>query len=609
MEFSLILKFNKESNEIQIIIPKDDKELICESIKLDRSLSKISVNGPWSNVLKSKITKGYSQLGKSEAVAKTLIKEGLFDAVTHLQAQHMEDIEKAIGNKEDEEKQRLKKQREGILSESQEFKQYLTEHNATLMDFLDHATRWLLSGESKNIQTVFFAHFSTLTGLRPVWTIFLGGPGEGKTAIEQAGADLVPKRFKFGGRATYAATMNQADELGNDFLDRCVISLGDLGGKNSYIKWEETLDVYKELSSEGEYDYKRMNDSIDPETKKRAVLRIKIIGYPSVSFASTHSDGLTGQYLSRGITLTPMGSDEDVLKYRRHTRPGTMALDFYEQITGDTMDLFHSYVEDLLLELETHDVINPYYFCLQDWFKKANNNKRASEMFPYLVDAVTLFNYENRHSVTSPNGKVYYISTKEDNETIANLFDITPGLTAEVVAFYNRLVKVVGKYNYDEFEDYQNEAKTIKQCKTIFTVATLKNQRLRKSSSDEKKQFADFCSLLHDTGYLDSLTKNSKGHHVYCLNKAKEIGSAEIDFRSELIREYLNEEMFNQKWGMGLSEAEIMKCMSNEKPQNSITNTFVSPPWDTFGTPSQLDSTNNLGSIENQATSTSDTAK
>ena len=583
MEMGLILRVSQETpNEIQIITPQEGQEVICERIKLDRSITKIGVNGPWASVFKSKITKGYIQLGKSEALAATIIREGLFDAITELQDQHLQNIDAAKDRLLHEEKASQKERNIKIQEEAQEFREYLTEHNATLMDFLDFMGQWLLSGESRNIQAGFFADFSTISGLRPVWVMILGGPGEGKSAIERAIYDLIPINYKYSGRGTYAATMNQAQDLGADFLDKKCISLGDLGGRNSYIKWEETLDVYKELSSEGEYDYKRMDDSIDPETKKRRVIIIKIKGHPSVKFASTHSDGLTGQYLSRGITLSPEGSDDNVLSYRRHTRPGTFALEFRENLLNNIMPLFHSYIENILLN-GTFEVINPYYFCLQEWFKKANNNKRASDMFPKLVDAVTLFNCESRHSITSHNGKTYYMATEDDNKTIADLFDITPGLTAEVVTFFNRLVRIIGQYNPDEFEQYMKGDLTIQKCKTIFTISTLKNERLKKDSSEVKEQFSTFCQTLHDAGHLCVLTKNRLGYNVYRLSSAVEIGGEAIKFTEELIKAYRDEEILNQNWGMGLTEGEVMNCMNNEKSQKSITHSFVKPPWDTLG--------------------------
>ena len=611
MKDKLKLKISKDNpNEVKILIPEGDKEICYERLRLLEPIHKISVNGPWSTNLKAKIKKSYMKMEISEDMAKIIIKEGFFDAMMELQDQHMRNIETARENDAHREKLSEQDQQIRIQEESQEFKQFLNEHHATIMDFLEFVSFWLLSGESKNIQTVFFAHFSTLTGLRPIWTIFLGGPGEGKTAIEQAGFSLIPRRFRFGGRATYASTMNDSIDLGPDFLNKCVISLGDLGGKNSYVKWEETLDVYKELSSEGEYDYKRMEESINPETKKREVLRIKVIGYPSVSFASTHSDGLTGQYTSRGITITPQGSDEDVLFYRRYTRPATFAKEFRDELTGPIMDLFHSYIEDLLMKLETFEVINPYYLCLQDWFEEAANNKRSSEMFPLLVDAVTLFNYESRQSITSPNGKTYYIATKEDNQTIAKLFDITPGLTSEIVAFYNKLVKIVGVYNYDEFQDLDAGKTTIKECKTIFTVATLKNQRLKRSSQDEKDQFADFCHLLLDAGKLVSLTKNRKGYNIYALeHPVKPLGSAEIDFDTNRIKEYLDDDMVSSGWGMKLPRDQIRGSMKSEIPQSNEGKFLELPPWNEDGHLSPRDFSKISQKSNDQATSELDNSK
>ena len=581
MEHKLILRISKSNpNEIKVIIPRDGKEICCERLVLEKPINKVSPNSPWSTNLKAKIKRSYIKLGKSETIANVIIKEEYYDAIMELQRQNQIKIDSAKQEEASNEKVLEKEHRDKIRQEAREFKQYLKEHNATIMDFLEFISWWLLSGESKNIQTVFFAHFSTLTGLRPVWTMFLGGPGEGKSAIEQAGFSLIPKSLKYNGRKSWAAILNLVRDRGSDFLDKKVIGLGDLGGKNSYMKWEEILDVYKELSSEGIYDYSKMEDSVDRETRQKEIIDIILNGHPSVSFSSVHSDGLTGQYLSRGVTITPIGSDDDVLYYRRYTRPATFAKDFRDELTGHIMDLFHSYIENLLLNLETVEVINPYYLCLQDWFKTAANNKRSSEMFPLLVDSVTLFNYESRQSIKSPNGKTYYIATKEDNERIANLFDITPGLTSEVVAFYNKLVKIIGEYNYEEFEEYERDVKDIKQCKTIFTIGTLKNRRLKRASSDEKDQFADFCHILHDNGKLVSIKKNSKGHHIYCLESPVEpLGTASIDFTPSKIKEYLDEDMVSSEWGMKLPKDKIRGSMKKEIPQNIDTNTFVEPPW------------------------------
>ena len=603
MEYKLKLKIiDSTPDEIKITIPKDGKEFCCETLKLEKPINDITPNSPWSGNLKAKIKRAYiKQLGKSEKIANVIIQEEFYDALMELKDQQNDKIRNAKENETVLEEKLKQEELDKIREDAREFKQFLKEHNATVMDFLEFVSYWLLSGESKNIQTVFFAHFSTLTGLRPIWTIFLGGPGEGKTALEQAGFKLIPRRLKYSGRKTYAVTLNMARDKNPNFLDKRVIGLGDLGGKNSYLKWEETLDVYKELSTDGEYDYSKMEDSIDKETRKKEIIDLKITGHPSVSFASTHSDGLTGQYVSRGVTITPIGSDESVLFYRRFTRPATRAKEYHDKITGPIMDMFHGYIEDLLLKLETFEVINPYYLCLEDWFKDAGNNKRASEMFPLLVDAVTLFNYESRQSIKSPNGKTYYIATKQDNEKIASLFDITPGLTSEVVAFYNKLVDIVGAYDPNEFKDLENSesAITIKQCSTIFTIATLKNQRFRKASQDDKDQFSEFCQLLHDIGKLNVLKKNRKGYNIYHMEYPIEhLGTAEINFDEKRIKEYLDSDMVSSKWGMKLPRDQIERCTEKEIPHNSIEQNFVMPPWgqdehlsvDTFSEISQKNS-------------------
>lgn len=513
-------------------------------------------------------------------MARVILKEGYFDALMELRQQYHQKVESAQEMEESLIKKAQLKREARIQRESREFMEYLKGHNATVMDFLEFISTWLLSGESKNIMTVFFAHFSTITGLRPIWTIFLGGPGEGKSAIEQAAFSLIPDRCKYSGRSSYAATLNQARDLGNDFLDQKIISLGDLGGKNSYIKWEETLDVYKELTTEGFYDYKKMQDTPDPETRQKEVVTIRVEGYPSVSFASTHSDGLTGQYLSRGITISPVGSDDDILRYRRFVRPATRAKAFRDELTGHVMKLFHSYIETLLKDIETVEVINPYYLCLEDWFRGSNNIKRVSEMFPLLVDAVTLFNYQRRHLITTVDGDKYYLATKEDNEVIAKLFDITPGLTAQVVTFYNKLVDRVGKYNYDEYEDYLRGDKNINECKSIFTVSTLRHNRFRRASEDEKEQYSKFCQLLVDAGKLDKLMKNHKGHNVYCLTDAEKMGTSNMNCDISKVKEYLEEDISGNGWGMGLDRDEIVECIGDEKPHQSSWTDFQTPPWD-----------------------------
>ena len=125
--------------------------------------------------------------------------------------------------------------------------------------------------------------------------------------------------------------------------------------------------------------------------------------------------------------------------------------------------------------------------------------------------------------------------------------------------------------------------RSINECKTIFTVSTLRHKRFKRASADEKEQFSKFCQLLYDAGKLDSLKKNQKGHHIYCLSDAEIMGTVSMNCDIGKVKEYLEEDITGNGWGMGLDRDEIVSCIGDEKMHRSSWTDFQRPPWDCNG--------------------------
>ena len=482
------------------------------------------------------------------------VKGKLMDALTSLDALFSSYLENKT-KKELEEKQKKAEEDEAYLGERfDEFAEFLIENNITLNQFLFYGAEWLAGGETHNILKGLFCHLSTYFKIKPIWFLPLGKAGEGKSVIEDASVDMLPDDIFENGRVTESALHRKSRIYGEDYLDGKVMRMKDMGGDRDFEKWADTIDRYKELTTEGETEIEMTGDGIDQDTGERKVIPFKVRGYCSCCITSVNSESFDGQILSRGIDVTPTATNEQVKSFSKYNRG--MVAKYRDWIIESHLGLFHDYVCYLkYYVVPNFGVINPYWECLEDWFKETEFYKRNLSLYPSLVETVTLLNADYRKKIHSSDGQTYLVSTKEDNKLIGDLFNPSQGLTNNAIMIFNLLVRKHGNYKpntleevfndddaNNDWEDYQSGAKNLKSCETLFTVANVK----RAASKDNKKYrglpYGDIIQSLVNTGFVQVMGKAKRGNNnVYALDHWEPVEDMTIIFDDDCISRYVDE--------------------------------------------------------------------
>ena len=146
----------------------------------------------------------------------------------------------------------------------------------------------------------------------------LGKAGEGKTVIDEAAQKLIPSEVFLNGRISESALHRKASIEGNNYVDGKVMLMRDMGGKLDLEKWKDTIDRYKELTTDGVTEVEKVGEGLDEDTGERKVISFKLHGYCSVSITSVNSESFDGQILSRGINVSPEATDEQVKMYHKY---------------------------------------------------------------------------------------------------------------------------------------------------------------------------------------------------------------------------------------------------------------------------------------------------
>lgn len=404
--------------------------------------------------------------------------------------------------------------------------------------FLTYLSSWLAADEEKNIMLGTMCHYCTVLKIIPVWFLMLGRSNDGKSTVEQATYKLLPPNLQRNGLVTAKALLRLSKKYGDTYLDGMVLKMGDMGGEDSFKEWQGTLDKFKKMSSEGEDEFEAVGEGIDPETGETNISIFKLYGYPSVCLTSVHSEGINEQYLNRGINATPNNNQDAILKYKMSTPEGGFYSNYINKTIEEELELLYGYINYIRVNINDFKVINPYFLCLEDWFKDDDYYNRALSRYPKMVEAITILNHPYRQKVGD-----YYISTLEDNEFITAIVGNTSSLSKVAIKIFNKLVDLY-PFEYDESEwiEYNDPSITpdIKQYSTIFTVGTAGN-KLKKSKDFRNINFGEIFSSLLKTGYLEVVGKVRRGNHnVYRLTQNKHIDIDTLKVDDKKVKEYLN---------------------------------------------------------------------
>lgn len=484
---------------------------------------------------------------------------------------HKDDFKAELLENEKEEKLRL------LSEQSDKFRNYLDENNASLIDFLWYVSNWLSGGESQNTLTGFVCHISTYFKIKPVWFFALGKAGEGKSVIEEASIELIPDNAVMNGRASDKVVYRKTQELGNDYIDGKILLMKDLGEDGDTDKWKDTLGRYKELTTEGKTEFEVVGEGINEETGEKNLLHFTVTGKPSVLLTTVHSESFNDQIMSRGHNVSPVASNDEVRKFHYYNKGRVSQT--REKIIENEIGLFKDYVEYICSFYEGMKVINPYWTCLEKWFHGSEYYKRALTLYPSLVEAVTLLHYHDRDTIKTQSGD-YLISSKEDNKFVADLFNPSQGISEPAIRLFNMLLKWFDELDENELEDYR-EGKRLRACKTIFSVGEVR-YKCSRIQSLKGLDYGAIMSSLVSHGLIEAVDKVKRSKmNIYILSHFESLEQSSINFDEKIIEKYIKD----LEWLYGLSPVHLRKVIENENTENLTEDNYARntdfklPPW------------------------------
>ena len=522
---------------------------------------------------------------------KTQVKDKIMNSFATIDALHDAYLENKYENDLKDRKKKESEEEELLGQRFDEFSDFLIENNLSLNQFMFYAAEWLASGEVHNILKGVCCHLSTYFKIKPIWFLPLGKAGEGKSVIDEAAAAMLPADVFENGRITESALHRKSKIYGEYYLDGKVMRMRDMGGDRDFEKWSDTIDRYKELSSEGEVEIDMTGDGIDPETGERRIINFKLKGHCSCCITSVNSEGFDDQILSRGIDVTPQATNEQVKMYAKYCH-GTVA-SRREWIIKNHLGMFHDYVKYVKKYIIPGlKVINPYWECLEEWFKESEYYKRNLSTYTALVETVTLLNADWRKKIHSENGQTYVVSTKEDNKLVGDLFNPSQGLTANASKVFNLLVRWYGNYNpnnlsdsysekkvLEEWEDYHEAGRSLKNCDTLFNVANVKRNATKNSANYKNLPFADIIQSLVNNGFVRVMGKmNRSNNNVYALDHWEPIGERPIIFDEACISQYVAD----MSGVYGVTPSALWEIINDENLENDgeePNESIKLPPW------------------------------
>lgn len=526
--------------------------------------------------------------GSKISITKDMITKDVMVCLSNLQ----DDIDSAKINEEkrrdEQQSEALNKTIEESAEKAEELVNLLYESNVSLYTFLWVCATWMNGGETKNTIIGVVCHASTYFGVNPVWFIPVGKSGEGKSMIDKSARKFLPKEAFRNGRVSESALHRRSVKEGENYLDCKIMLMGDMGGISDLEKWKDTIDRYKELSTDGEAELEKTGEGIDPDTGERRVIPFRLTGHPSVAMTSVNSESFDEQILSRSVTVTPEASNDQVNLFSKYNE-GIIAEE-RDMVEETFIKMFQYLLVHIKHEYAGVGIINPYRDCLNNWFKDADNYKRNLDIYPALVKTMTLINIEFREKITSSDGKTYVISTKEDNAVIASLVSPGNGLSASAIKLFNKLTNW---YKSDSVEDYQEMVRDEYNAyisdfknnfdnpdfKHIFSVSEVK-QRAGKTKTVNGLQYGAIINHLVDKGLVQVLGKlNRTNNNVYALLHTAPLTQRPIEFKDEVVIDYI-EEMSDIYRVSSEELLEIVNQDFEDKDSEGFIPNLRVPPWE-----------------------------
>ena len=179
-------------------------------------------------------------------------------------------------------------------------------------------------------------------------------------------------------------------------------------------------------------------------------------------------------------------------------------------------------------------------------------------------------------------GKRLYLSTEEDNQIIASIFDPSTGLSGDAIEVFNKLLEIYKPHDPDELREYSsNPLSNIEDFDTIFSVSAARKM-LRNSVRFRGLPFGDIFSSLSKS-HLDSVGKMRRSNNnIYTINEDsfQIIHSDKMVFDAKKIKNYLDDVLPYYDPSCDVLTQTILEKIENEnKVPKPELGKMGRPPW------------------------------
>ncbi len=181
----------------------------------------------------------------------------------------------------------------------------------TLKDFNIDFSKYAISifdklhpGNGNNIFQGWLTLLSSVMG-NPIIVIVKGDPGTGKTQITDIIKDFIPNRHIIElNNATESALFTKAHTHGDNYPDKKIFYLKDLGDKNAMESTAPYRKHLRELCSDG-ITSREISDTQKEKGKHRKVISETLVGYPTMMYSTVRDEEIEQQEIDRAIEITP----------------------------------------------------------------------------------------------------------------------------------------------------------------------------------------------------------------------------------------------------------------------------------------------------------------
>ena len=159
-------------------------------------------------------------------------------------------------------------------------------------------------GNGKNIFLGWLSMLSSVMG-NPIILIVKGDPGTGKTQITEIIKEFIPERHIIElNNATESSLFTKAYTQGENYPDKKIFYLKDLGDKNAMVNTAPYRKHLRELASDGRTS-REISDTQKSGDGPREMFHEHLEGYPTMMYSTVRDGEIEQQETDRAIEITP----------------------------------------------------------------------------------------------------------------------------------------------------------------------------------------------------------------------------------------------------------------------------------------------------------------